>query len=113
MQARKQLNAATQAEDRKRLKGALVAAKRLQATSLIEFELDTKKYRELAKLPEGWDLESMVRERKQGRLMARAELSNDAEMLKLFQKLFDGTVRQKWTRDRGEDKVPSGYDVVR
>eukprot|EP00927_Polykrikos_kofoidii_P081686 TRINITY_DN7934_c0_g1_i1.p1 TRINITY_DN7934_c0_g1~~TRINITY_DN7934_c0_g1_i1.p1 ORF type:complete len:504 (+),score=74.19 TRINITY_DN7934_c0_g1_i1:84-1514(+) len=109
--ARKQLMDAVKSEDRRRLRGALVASKRLHATSLPEFEIATQRYRQLAKLPVGWDVESMVRERRQGRLMARAE-RNDAETMKLFQKLFDGTHRAKWTRDRGDEKVPSGYDIV-
>lgn len=111
-QARKQLTEALKSEDRKRLKGALVAAKRLRATGLPEFELVTQKYRELSKLPPGWDVESMVRERKRGRLMARAEL-DDADTLRLFQRLFDGTHRAKWTRDRRESNVPGRYEVVR
>ena len=45
--------------------------------------------------------------------MQRAEL-DDPESLAIFQKLFDGTVLMKWTRDRRDDpKVPKGYDAVK
>merc|ERR1712226_1633138 len=29
------------------------------------------------------------------------------------QQLVDGTVRRKWTRDRGSRPIPSGYEVLR
>lgn len=111
--AKEQLLRAVGTNDRTQIKGALISAKRLWATELPEYELATQKYRELAKIPDGWDVAKMVEERKQGKLMVRAEITDPAEVAK-FQRLLDGTVRMKWTRDRRDDpKVPRGYDVVK
>eukprot|EP00928_Gymnodinium_smaydae_P053812 TRINITY_DN37722_c0_g1_i1.p1 TRINITY_DN37722_c0_g1~~TRINITY_DN37722_c0_g1_i1.p1 ORF type:complete len:553 (-),score=131.15 TRINITY_DN37722_c0_g1_i1:80-1738(-) len=107
----KQLREAVQSADRKRLQGALIAAKRLQATNLPEYARALAKYKEVARIPDDWDVPRLVQERKGGKLMIRAELS-DKSSIALFQKLFDSTLRTKWTRDRKEDLVPSGFEVV-
>eukprot|EP00929_Paragymnodinium_shiwhaense_P102464 TRINITY_DN65661_c0_g1_i1.p1 TRINITY_DN65661_c0_g1~~TRINITY_DN65661_c0_g1_i1.p1 ORF type:complete len:463 (+),score=108.69 TRINITY_DN65661_c0_g1_i1:137-1525(+) len=109
--ARKQLKDAMKLGDKRRLKGALIAAKRLQATGLPDFQAATQMYRDLAKLPAGWDVEAMVKARKQGRLLSRAAV-DDPSTLALFQRLLDKTFRDKWTRDRKGAKVPAGYEVI-
>lgn len=111
-QARKQLLEAIESGDARRLKGALVAARRLDAVSLTEFERASEVYKKLTRLPATWDLQQMVLERRRpGRLIAFHDLSDDA-ILTLFQWLFDSTHRRIWTRDRKEEQVPSRFQVV-
>ena len=45
------------------VKGALVAARRLDATHLPEFRSLAEKYRALRRLPDGWDVHQMAQER--------------------------------------------------
>jgi len=111
--AKEQLIRALVSEDRAQIKGALISAKRLWSTDLPEYKLATQKYCELTKIPDSWDVAKMVEERKQGKLMTRAEIA-DPDAVAIFQRLFDRTVRMKWTRDRRDDPtVPAGYEVVK
>jgi len=110
-QARRQLREAIDCEDPKRLKGALVAAKRLNATELPEFEEAVSKYKDLRKLPVGWDVSLMVLKREGGRMVAKLELE-DPNVRARFQRLLDLTHRKVYTRDRNGDTVPDRLQLL-
>lgn len=109
------LRDAMQAEDPKRLKGALVAAQRLQAVDVPEFAPAVEKYKALRLLPETWNVAKMVLERQatgSARLLAKP-VSDDIALRALVQLMFDRTMRRVWTRDRGKGKVPLYLQVVK
>jgi len=112
--AGRKLREATEFGDPKCLKGALVAAKRLQCTDLPEFAAAAAKYLEVRRLPQGWDVARMVEERQLGaeRLVARPDRSSDKSLLALVQLMFDRTFRRISTRDRHGQPVPLGLEVV-
>eukprot|EP00930_Biecheleria_cincta_P070534 TRINITY_DN58172_c0_g1_i1.p1 TRINITY_DN58172_c0_g1~~TRINITY_DN58172_c0_g1_i1.p1 ORF type:complete len:454 (+),score=67.27 TRINITY_DN58172_c0_g1_i1:31-1362(+) len=109
--AARQLREAIEAQDTKRLKGALVCAQRLNQTELPEFEAALAKYKELKKLPAGWDLQKMVLSREGDKMIARMQLDEPAVKAK-FQQLLDATFRQIYTRDRQGQPVPDGLELV-
>eukprot|EP00812_Abedinium_dasypus_P008514 NODE_226_length_1780_cov_395.400580.p1 GENE.NODE_226_length_1780_cov_395.400580~~NODE_226_length_1780_cov_395.400580.p1 ORF type:complete len:527 (-),score=120.11 NODE_226_length_1780_cov_395.400580:182-1555(-) len=98
--------------DPKQLKGALVAARRLGATSLPEFSAAVQRYKEVKKIPPGWDVNKMVIHR-DGRYMVAKEESNDPALLALMQQLLDVTMRKVYTRDRLGQAVPERLEVVK
>lgn len=108
------LRDAAQAGDPKRLKGALVAARRLGATDVPEFEPAVTRYREVRRLPEGWDVARMVAERRHGRarLLTRSDVSSNLGLKALVQLLFDRTYRSVDTRDRRGEAMPQRLEVV-
>ncbi|CAK9045479.1 unnamed protein product [Durusdinium trenchii] len=104
-QAKRQLREAIDSGDPKRLKGSLVAAKRLNATDLPEFQEAVAKYKEVRKLPLGWDVSLMVLHREGARMVAKLELE-DPNVRARFQRLLDLTHRKVYTRDRMGEPVP-------
>jgi len=110
-QARRQLREAIDCADPKRIKGALVAAKRLNATELPEFEEAVSKYKDLRKLPVGWDVSLMVLRREGGRMVAKLELE-DPNVRDRFQRLLDLTHRKVYTRDRNGEAVPERLQLL-
>mmetsp|Transcript_11221 Transcript_11221/g.25195 ORF Transcript_11221/g.25195 Transcript_11221/m.25195 type:complete len:653 (-) Transcript_11221:103-2061(-) len=108
--AAKQLREAVESEDPKRLKGALLAAKRLDATNIPEFTQAAQKYRQVRKLPEGWDITKLAVSRKGDHMVAKTMLTAEQKML--FQKLLDLTHTAIYTRDRLGEGVPSRLELV-
>ncbi|CAJ1402883.1 unnamed protein product [Effrenium voratum] len=104
-QAKRQLRDAIDSADSKRLKGALVAAKRLNATELPEFTEAIEKYKAIRKLPVGWDVNLMVLNREGARMVAQLQL-DDPSVCARFQRLLDLTHRKVYTRDRMGQPVP-------
>lgn len=112
--AGRNLRDATASGDPRRLKGALVAAKRLQATDVPEFEPAVGMYKEVRRLPEGWDVAKMVDERQRGRskLLTKPDVSENAALLTLVQLIVDRTFQRIYTRDRNGQPVPEQLRVV-
>jgi len=110
--AEKQLQEAIAAGEPKRLKGALVAAKRLNATHVPSFGLAVERYREVRKLPQGWDVQQMVLDREGNKMVSKLKVSSP-EGKEVFQKLLDLTCRKVYTRDRRGDNVPDRLELVR
>lgn len=110
------LRDATASEDPKQLKGALLAARRLQVVDVPEFAPAVAKFKEVRRMPEGWDVEKMIEERQVGRtqLLARPDVSRNHALRALVQLMFDRTLRRVVTRDRqgGRDAVPVYLQVV-
>jgi hypothetical protein len=109
--ATKQLIEAIVSEDPRQLKGALVAAKRLNAIDLPEFHAAITKYKNIKRIPAGWDVKNMVLQR-QGDKMVAKDANTGPEFLALFQRLLDLTHRKVYTRDRMGDAVPERLEVV-
>jgi len=107
----RQLREAIASEDPKRLKGALVAARRLHATDVPEFEEAVAKYHQVRKLPEGWDVSNMVLSRQGSKIVAKKEVTDPAIHTK-FQWLLDHTHRAVYTRDRMGQAVPERLALV-
>jgi len=105
------LKAAITSQSPKQLKGALVAARRLNATQVAEFTQAAQKYKELKKLPSGFDVERMVLHRKGNRMVAKMEV-NEASVKAKFQRLLDLTHRKVYTRDRLGQPVPERLELV-
>ncbi|CAK9045475.1 unnamed protein product [Durusdinium trenchii] len=110
-QAKRQLREAIDSGDPKRLKGSLVAAKRLNATDLPEFQEAVAKYKEVRKLPLGWDVSLMVLHREGARMVAKLELE-DPNVRARFQRLLDLTHRKVYTRDRMGEPVPERLQLL-
>jgi len=110
--AGRNLRDATVAEDPKRLKGALLAARRLQATNVPEFEIAVAKYKEVRRMPSDWDVSRMVQERQRGKakLLTRPDVSKNYALRSLVQLMFDATFRGVVTRDR-KGMMPAEYVV--
>merc|ERR1712232_659673 len=85
--AGRSLKNAIDSKDVKQLKGALVAAQRLQAADVPEFSQAASLYKKLSQLPEGWDIGRMVGERKLGSasLLSKPDVSNDNTLRSLVQ----------------------------
>jgi len=109
--AGRQLQEAIASEEPRRLKGALVAAKRLNATALPEFAAAVQKYQEVKKLPPGWDVSKMVLHRQGDKMVAKSEIT-DAAIKAKFQQLLDLTHRKVYTRDRMGEPVPGRLELV-
>lgn len=109
--ASRQLQEAIDSEEPQRLKGALIAAKRLSATSVPEFEAAVAKYQEVRKLPPGWDISKMVLHREGSKMVAKLIVEDPAIKAK-FQLLLDATARQVYTRDRMGQPVPERLELV-
>jgi len=107
------LREATASEDPKRLKGALVAARRLHATDVPEFEEAVAKYKAVRQMPEGWDVAKMLEQRRLGgaKFLSKPDVSRNSELRALVQLLMDRTVRTVYTRDRRGEPVPASYVV--
>jgi hypothetical protein len=102
--ASKQLAEAVQTNDPKKIKGAMVAARKLQATHVPEFEAASAKYRECRKLPPNWNVQKMALTK--GKMYTTAQLT-DVASVQMFQALLDSTLRPVYTRDRRGEAVPS------
>jgi hypothetical protein len=109
--ATRQLKEAIASEDAKQIKGALVAAHRLCATEVPEFSLAIQKYKEVRKLPPGWDVAKMALNREGGRMVAKLEVDSKAVQAK-FQRLLDLTFRRVYTRDRLGEPVPEKLELL-
>lgn len=112
--AGRNLRDATESGDPKQLKGALVAAKRLQAVDVPEFKPAVERYKEVRRLPEGWDISQMLAERRAGggKLLAKADVSHDSALRAFVQYIFDATFRSVTTRDRHGQVFPRRLEVV-
>lgn len=109
--ASSQLRAAIKSENPKLLKGALVAAKRLNAVEIPEFDEAVSKYKEVRRLPPGWDVGRMVLHREGNKLLQKLVTTDPAVMAK-FQRLLDLTERKVYTRDRLGQPVPDRLKLV-
>eukprot|EP00928_Gymnodinium_smaydae_P003838 TRINITY_DN11355_c0_g2_i1.p1 TRINITY_DN11355_c0_g2~~TRINITY_DN11355_c0_g2_i1.p1 ORF type:complete len:528 (-),score=126.58 TRINITY_DN11355_c0_g2_i1:147-1673(-) len=109
--ASRQLQEAIDAEDPKRLKGALVAARRLNATGVPEFQAAIAAYQRVKKLPQGWDVSKMVLHREGDKMVAKMPV-NDPNVRAKFQQLLDLTHRKVYTRDRQGLPVPERLELV-
>eukprot|EP00929_Paragymnodinium_shiwhaense_P092045 TRINITY_DN51923_c0_g1_i1.p1 TRINITY_DN51923_c0_g1~~TRINITY_DN51923_c0_g1_i1.p1 ORF type:complete len:907 (+),score=176.64 TRINITY_DN51923_c0_g1_i1:78-2798(+) len=68
--------------------------------------------REAYRLPEDWDVDSMLMGvTKDKKLLAKREIT-DPSFLQLFDRLLKETTNTVWTRDR-KGRVPHGFDAVR
>eukprot|EP00929_Paragymnodinium_shiwhaense_P059752 TRINITY_DN29903_c0_g1_i1.p1 TRINITY_DN29903_c0_g1~~TRINITY_DN29903_c0_g1_i1.p1 ORF type:complete len:574 (+),score=129.57 TRINITY_DN29903_c0_g1_i1:163-1884(+) len=110
--AARQLQDAINSEDPKRLKGALVAAKRLNAIDMPEFSNAIQKYQEVKKLPAGWDVSKMLLHREGDKMVAKLEMNCPAVHAK-FQRLLDLTYRKVYTRDRMGEGVPERLELMK
>jgi len=91
----------------------LVAAKRLQATDVPEFEPAVGMYKEVRRLPEGWDVAKMLEQRQRGgKLLTKPDVSQNAGLVALVQLMVDRTFRRVYTRDRNGSPVPEQLRVV-
>jgi len=109
--ASRQLKAAIASADPKQLKGALVSAKRLHCEGVTEFPEALQKYKEVKKLPPGFDMEKMLLHRKGDKMVAKLQVSEPAVMAK-FQRLLDLTHRKVYTRDRQGQPVPDKLELI-
>lgn len=109
--ASRQLQEAIESDDPRRLKGALVAAGRLRATNLPQYEAAVQRYREVKKLPPGWDVSKMALQRRGKRMVDKSNIE-DAETKSHFQALLDMTHRKVYTRDRMGEPVPHKLELV-
>jgi len=109
--ATRQLTEAIASEDPKQLKGALVAAKRLNATEVPAFNVAVEKYKEIKKLPPGWDVKNMVLQRVGDRMVAKMDVG-DPKIQENFQRLLNLTHRKVYTRDRLGQPVPDRLELV-
>jgi len=109
--ASRQLKEATATGRPAQLKGALVAAKRLNAMEVPEFALAVQKYKEVKKMPAGFDVEKMVLHRKGDKMVAKMKVDDPAVKAK-FQRLLDLTYRRVYTRDRLGQAVPERLELV-
>jgi len=108
------LKDAMASRDAKMLKGALVAARRLQAVDVPEFEPAARMYKDIRKLPADWSVEKMVEDHKAGdrKLYTRKDVSDDYALRALVQLMFDRTFRAVLTRDRLDKRLPEQLQVV-
>jgi len=97
----KELSAAILSRDEKELKGALVMAGRLGASATPEYQEAVRVFREMRKLPPGWE---MLAPKPGGLMVGRSP--QDERMVNLFQAIFDQTHRKVHTRDRRGQPVP-------
>ncbi|CAK0912234.1 unnamed protein product [Prorocentrum cordatum] len=111
--AGRNLRSAADSSDPKQLKGALLAARRLHATGVPEFEPAVARYREVQRLPAGWDVARMVEQRRSGaRLLAKNDVSSDEALRSLIQFMVDRTFRRVETRDRRGEQMPVQLRVI-
>mmetsp|Transcript_84605 Transcript_84605/g.237947 ORF Transcript_84605/g.237947 Transcript_84605/m.237947 type:complete len:588 (+) Transcript_84605:1-1764(+) len=110
--ASRQLQEAIASEDPRRLKGALIAANRLNATHLPEFAAAAQTYQKVKKLPPGWDVSKMVLHRQGDKMVAKTDIEDPAVLAK-FQRLLDITHRKVYTRDRMGDAVPERLQLLK
>jgi len=107
-----QLQEALRADEPKRLKGALVAARRLDATDLPEFHACVRRYHELKRFPDNWDVNKMLHGRRGDKMVAKQKVSDPA-IVDRFQRLLDSTHRKVYTRDRGGEEIPDRLKLVK
>eukprot|EP00929_Paragymnodinium_shiwhaense_P101625 TRINITY_DN6477_c0_g1_i1.p1 TRINITY_DN6477_c0_g1~~TRINITY_DN6477_c0_g1_i1.p1 ORF type:complete len:1038 (+),score=243.59 TRINITY_DN6477_c0_g1_i1:194-3307(+) len=91
--------------DAKALKGALVAAKRLHAESVPEYQLAMARYKEVKQFPPNWDVSKMITNRRGSKMLSKSYLKNP-KVIQRFQRLLDLTHRKVYTRDRHGHAVP-------
>eukprot|EP00928_Gymnodinium_smaydae_P003165 TRINITY_DN11128_c0_g1_i1.p1 TRINITY_DN11128_c0_g1~~TRINITY_DN11128_c0_g1_i1.p1 ORF type:complete len:837 (-),score=105.36 TRINITY_DN11128_c0_g1_i1:35-2545(-) len=103
--ASRQLRDALKSDDSKVIKGALVAAKRLNAATVPEFQQAVDRYKKLKAIPDEWDVKKMLANRKGGTLFCRTAVLDPA-VLERFQCFLDLTHRKVYTRDRNGEDVP-------
>jgi len=109
--ARQQLQEAIESGDTKQIKGALLAARRLDCVNLSEYHSALNMYSSLRKFPENWDVAAMIDGRTEGRFIAKSSI-DDPKVLARFQALLDSSHRAVWTRDRGGDGIPDRLQLV-
>lgn len=107
--AAKQLNEAIASGEAKRLKGAIVATQRLQATHVPEYQVAVQKYAEVRRFPEGW-IPRLEFKRQAGKFVTTSQLTDPNE-IELIQQLLDVTHRKVVTRDRRGEPVPDRLKV--
>lgn len=103
--ASRQLQESIASQDAKRIKGALIAAQRLNAAHLPEFAQAAKAYQSVKKLPPGWDVSNMALSRQGDKMVAKAKITDPVAIAR-FQRLLDLTHRKVYTRDRLGEAVP-------
>jgi len=107
----RQLKHALESGDPKQLKGAMIAAWRLNCHGLPEFQQAAAKYHEVRQLPAGWDVSKMVLNRDGGKMVAKMKVEDEAIKAK-FQYLLDATHEKKYTRDRMGQAIPERLELV-
>eukprot|EP00811_Abedinium_folium_P031683 NODE_5174_length_1800_cov_13.518231.p1 GENE.NODE_5174_length_1800_cov_13.518231~~NODE_5174_length_1800_cov_13.518231.p1 ORF type:complete len:513 (+),score=134.83 NODE_5174_length_1800_cov_13.518231:96-1634(+) len=106
------LKDAIESRDAKQLKGALVAARRLNAIHLPEFIAAAEQYKALKMIPSNWDVSKMAIHRSGSKMVAKAD-NTDPAFLATMQQLLDSTRRKVYTRDRLGQAVPERLEVVK
>lgn len=76
-----------------------------------EFEEALRVLRLQHRLPEGWNVESMLAGQAQQKLLAKQELT-DPSVIRAFDRLLKSTTNPVWTRDR-KGRVTKGFEAVR
>lgn len=109
--ASRQLQDAIDSNDPRRLKGALIAAGRLRATNLSAYEQAAHKYREVRRLPPGWDVAKMALQRKGSRMVDKPDIE-DEQILEYFRSLVIMTHRKIRTRDRLGEALPDRLEIL-
>jgi len=86
----------------------------LHAVDVPEFAPAIAKYKEVRCIPEGWDIEKMLAERRAGagKLLSRPDVSKNHALRALVQLMFDRTLRRVETRDRRGEPMPAYLQVV-
>ena len=88
----------------KRLKAALILARRFEATDLVEYAQACQAYRALNEIPSGWNI-AELQPRRGNVLVGSVELQQDLDLFSI-QQLLDATFRRVYTRDRRGRSVP-------
>mmetsp|Transcript_101147 Transcript_101147/g.294528 ORF Transcript_101147/g.294528 Transcript_101147/m.294528 type:complete len:893 (-) Transcript_101147:11-2689(-) len=96
------------------LQAALVMVKEAQGGRDVcagEFEEALERLRSQHRLPEGWNVESMLAGQAERKLLAREELT-DRRVIRAFDNLLKASTNPVWTRDR-KGRVTKGFEAVR
>mmetsp|Transcript_126016 Transcript_126016/g.251554 ORF Transcript_126016/g.251554 Transcript_126016/m.251554 type:complete len:1282 (+) Transcript_126016:49-3894(+) len=113
VEALRQLQAAVDANDEKKIREAVVFAKQADYTSdeklAALFDSSIEKLRKLKRLPSGWEVEGLVGDSPAAKMFCVVNLG-DEPVKALFQKIFNDTKASIVTRDR-VGAVPRGYTV--
>lgn len=104
------LRSALQGGEAKALKGAMIAAQKLHATEVPEYEQAVQIYATLRKFPPGWS-QGLALQRHGGKFVAKKAIT-DTDDLDMFQQLLDLTHKKVYTRDRQGVKVPDGFQLT-
>lgn len=109
--ATRQMQDALRSDEPKQIKGAMIAAQRLGATELPEFEQLVQRYQQMRSLPGNWDIGAMVRGRTGSKLVSKTSI-RDPAVLAAFQGLLDFTHDKVYTRDRRGQAVPDRLELL-